>query len=439
MDLRETYTSLGLAIGVGLLIGLQREQSAANDQQAGPASPQNAPRTIGGIRTYPLAGLAGAVCALCSRAFGVWFVGAGLVAILIPLALAYWDDLRRDRDRGITSDLAFLLTYLLGALAVSGGIVEPTASRWLLVASLGVAVTALLSLKRPLHEFVARLSPDDIYATVKFCVVAVIVLPLLPNRTYGPLDVLNPFHIGLMVVLIAGISFVGYVAIRALGPGRGLGLTGVVGGLVSSTAVTLALSGRAKSEPAVAGPCAMGVVLASTIMAIRVVMEVAVVNRDLLPVVALPMGALWAGGVLAATLLWLGSRREVVRAEAVRITNPFEVGSAVKFGLLFAVVLLVAKAAPRYFGDRGTYVAGALAGLSDVDAITLSMARLAKEGLSQQVAATTILIACGANTLVKAFLALSLGGWAFGRRVLLAFFLMLASGAAGALALWSRA
>jgi uncharacterized membrane protein (DUF4010 family) len=267
---------------------------------------------------------------------------------------------------------------------------------------------------------------------VKFAMLAVIVLPLLPDKGYGPYGgVVNPFHVGLMVVLIAGVSFIGYVAVRALGPGRGMGITGLLGGLASSTAVTLSLSGRAKQDPGAAGPYALGIVLASAVMAARVIGEVAVVNPALMPAVAAPVGAMAVAGTLAALLLRGRSSAPAPGSETPKFSNPFELSSALKLGAVFVGVLVLSKAAQTHFGSSGTYLAALLAGLTDVDAVTLSMARMEREGLPRAEAVTAILLAVGANTLVKAGMTVALGGWALGRRALPAFLAMLVAGGAG--------
>ncbi|HEX7898098.1 MAG TPA: DUF4010 domain-containing protein [Planctomycetota bacterium] len=429
MGLQEAFGGLGVALGIGFLIGLQREQQQRLQE---PAAPK-----FGGVRTYSLAALLGGVCALLARPFGAWTIGAGLLALLAPLLISFADDIRRDRDRGITSEVAFLLTYLLGALALSPDLLPSPKERYLLAAAVGVAAGALLSFKKPLHSWVSKLSDEDIFATVKFAVLAVIILPLLPNKAYGRFT-LNPSNIGLMVTLIAGISFAGYVAIRALGPGRGLGVVGLLGGLASSTAVTLSLSGRARREPDVAAPCAMAVVLASAVMAPRVVAEVAVVNPALVPAVAWPMAAMAAAGLVSAFLLARSAKKAAQAGEEVAFHNPFELGSALKLGAVFVVVLIVSKFAQQTLGTAGIYAAGALAGLTDVDAVTLSMANLAKQGLDPRHAAVTILIAVASNTLVKAGMTVALGGWALGRRTLPAFLAMTLAGAGGVAVLWLR-
>ena len=424
MDSQGVLISLGTALGIGFLIGLQREQ-AVHQEPGGPAP-------LGGVRTYPLVALLGALAALLAKPYGAWILGAALLTLLVPLGLAYADDLRRGRDRGLTSEVAFILTLFLGALCTTPGILPGTKDRLLVAAAAGVAALALLSGKRPLHHWARRMSTEDTHATVKFAVLAVVVLPLLPNRTYGPYDVLNPFTIGLMIVLVAGVSFVGYVAIRLLGTGRGLGLTGLFGGMVSSTATTLSLSHRAKEEKSLAGLCAFGIILASAIMPARVLLEVFAVNRGLLPAVAWPVGAMLAGGLaMGATYYLLSRRQKDGKGDGVKLENPFELSSALKIGGLFALILFLSKVAQVHLGAAGIYVTGVLAGLTDVDAITLSMAELAPEGTSYRDAAITIYLACASNSLVKAGLAAAIGGWALGRRVSLGFLVMILAGAAG--------
>lgn len=421
----ERFAALAVALGIGFLIGLQREQSASREGTTAHLS-------LGGVRTYPLVALTGALSVLLAPFLGAWIAGAAFLPLLLLMGLAYADDLRQKRDRGITSEVALLLTFLLGCLSTADGLAGPLKERLLLCAALAVAVTALLSYKDPLHALVSRISRDDLYATVKFGILALVVLPLLPNGDYGPFRALNPARIGLFVVLIAATSFCGYVAVRILGPGRGLGITGLIGGFVSSTAIAVSFSQRAGRQPAAARACAMGIILASTIMGLRVVGLVAITNPSLVRLTAVPLGALSLAGAGAGMLLYLRSRRESVGADTVQFSNPFELGSALKFGVLLTFVLVAVKAAIRFWGERGSYVAALLAGTVDVDAITLSFARMAPAELTRREAAVGIFLACVSNTVVKAAIAVILGGWKFGWRVVLAMTAMTVAGASGA-------
>jgi len=425
----EPFLGLCITLAAGLLIGMQREQAAL-------AEGRNEDRVFaGGIRTYPLYALAGALATLLAREVGQWFIGVVFAALVVPLALAYYDDVKRERSRSMTSEVAFMITYLLGVLALSDSIIPQAGQKYLVVAGSAVAMTGLLSLKQPLHSFAAKISAEDIYATLKFLILAVIVLPLLPNEKMGPLQALNPFQIGLMIVLMAGLGFVGYLAIRILGAGRGLALTGFVGGFVSSTVVTLSMAGRARREPAVSNACALAVVLASTIMLLRVVVLAAIVYAPLVRVLALPIATMGAAGLICAIFLYRHGERASADSD-VKFQNPFELGLALKFGLLFAAIMLASKAAQAYAGQGGVYATSVLAGTTDVDAITISMSDLAKSGTEMRVAAIAILLAAATNTVVKGVMAVSMGGWLFGRKVVLVFVLMMLAGAIGAATLF---
>ncbi len=416
----EPYPSLALALLTGLLIGLEREQSrpTADEKRHFP----------GGIRTYPIFALLGAVGMMLSRTLGPWpLVVAGL-ALGAMLTMTHWRDASAGHT-GLTSEASAFLTFLLGALALGSGVLEPLTRRVFVVASIAVATTVLLSQKTQLREFTTRVSKDDIIATLKFLIVSVVVLPLLPDAPYGPYGALNPYRTGMFVLLIASIGFVGYVAIRLLGSGRGLLLTGAVGGLVSSTAVTLASAARAKATPALAGVSALATVVASTIMAPRVLAIVFLAERSLVAPLLLPLGAMALVGLGFCLAFYLRDRSRGTEHGETKLTNPFELRSALQFGAFFVVITIVAKWANATFGASGTYVAGVLAGLTDVDVITLSMINLVKEQqIETAVAARTIVLAAAANTVTKGAMAVTLGGGLFGRRVALVFGAMLVAG-----------
>jgi uncharacterized membrane protein (DUF4010 family) len=418
----EPFLSLGLATSAGLLIGLERERSAPADLKE--------ESFLGGARTHPLFALVGGVSMLAARQVGAWALVLPLLGLIALLVANYWGDVIGDRSRGITSEAAFLLSFMLGALSLTEGVIEPISRKVFVVSAVAVVATALLSSKPTIHPLVRRISSTDLAGTLKFLVVAVIVVPLLPDEPFGPLEALNPQQIGLFMVLISSISFIGYAGIRFLGPERGLGLTGLVGGLVSSTAVTLSLAARVKDRDDLGESASLAVILASTIMFLRVLVIVALVNPSLIRMLALPMLASTLAGLGASLYLWLRSRRVHRAAGAIAVTNPFELGRALGFALVFGIVLVGSKAAAIYLGEGGTYAAGLVAGSTDVDAITLSMAGLAGRTVDASVAATTIFLGAGANTLVKGVLAAALGGWRFGRYVLSGQLLMLAAGVA---------
>jgi uncharacterized membrane protein (DUF4010 family) len=405
----EPYPSLALALLVGLLIGLEREHSKkpATDERRG---------FTGGVRTYPIFALLGATTALMFDKVGPLPLFGAALGLIVFLAIGYWRDAEAGH-LGLTSEGSALLTFFLGALSTSH-VIEVLNQRIFVVGAIAVAATFLLSAKAELRQFSARLSRDDVIATVKFLIIAVVMLPVLPNQPYGPYGALNPYRIGFMVLLIAGIGFVGYVAMRLFGHGKGLLITGAIGGLASSTAVTLASAARAKQTPALAPVSALAVLIASTIMFVRVIITVAAVEASLVPKLVAPLGAMAAVSLVAVAVMALKDRGHRSQTGEVALTNPFELGKAFQFGAFFVFILVASRWATETFGTAGTYLTGLLAGLTDVDAITLSMSNLVKnEGIGADVATRTIVIAVASNTAVKAGMSVALGGWAFGRRI----------------------
>jgi uncharacterized membrane protein (DUF4010 family) len=409
----ETHIALATALAVGLLVGLEREQS----------KPERPGSALGGIRTYPIIALIGALATLLGPT-SMWLPLIALGGVFALVAISYAVDVRRDRDHGATTEVSVIATYLLGALAASRGVIEPMSERLVLVAGLGVALTFLLSSKPWFHRFAARVSREDLFATVKFLIVAVIVLPLLPDRAIGPFGGINPRHLGILVVTISGLSFAGYIGMRLLGARLG----GALGGLVSSTAATLSFATRTRQEPKLAPVAAGGIAVAWTIMLGRVGVLVAIVHPPLVRALALPLGAMVVAALVGLALTF---RRAEVTPGELELENPFELGRAIKVTLAFGVVLFASKAATAYLGDRALYLAAAIAGITDVDAITVSSAQLAGGGLDPVTAVVGIAIAIAVNPVVKAGLAMTVGGAALGRRTAVVGALIIAGGAAG--------
>ncbi|MCA9928793.1 MAG: DUF4010 domain-containing protein, partial [Anaerolineales bacterium] len=300
----------------------------------------------------------------------------------------------------------------------------------------GVITTALLSFKGELHRFVERINREDVLATLKFAIITAIVLPVLPNQSFwpAPFDVLNPYKIWLMVVLISGISFLGYVLVKVVGSNRGVGLTGLLGGLVSSTAVTLSFSQRSQKDAQLAKPFALAITIAWTVMFIRVLIVVGALNIPLLGVAWLPITAAGVAGLAYGIYLYFSPR--LGDSEGVAVSNPFELGPAITFGLLYGVILLVSRAAQMYFGSTGIYLSSIVSGVADVDAITLSMSELSSSGaLDLTTAARAITFATMSNTVVKGGIVLSSGSAALRRTFLPGFLLILVTGVVMALLL----
>lgn len=412
MEHTELFYRFGVAAAIGFLVGLQREYA-----HGGPGR-----EIFAGERTLALMGLLGCAAALLTDRLASPWVFVGIVLSIGALVtVAYFVSAWRGRV-GLTSEIAALVTVVAGALCYWDYLA--------LAVALAVVTTVLLSLKLEMDIFVRRITREDVYATLKFAVITAIVLPVLPDRSFGPppLDVLNPYKIWLMVVFISGISFLGYLLIKVVGTRQGIGLTGVLGGLASSTAVTLSFSERSQREAGLTKPLALGITVAWTTMFLRVVVEVAALNPALLRLLWRPMAASAAAGLAYCAYLWLAQRTD--EEGGVAFSNPFELGPALKFGLIYAVILLGSRAAQMYLGAAGVYLSSVVAGLADVDAITLSMAELsqASGAVDLVTAERAIVVAAMSNTAVKGFIVLT-GGSAGLRRVLLpGFLLMLAAG-----------
>lgn len=417
MEPYEPQLSLLTALAVGLLVGLEREQVR---QEAG------VQHTLGGIRTYPIFALLGALSTMLEGALP-WLPVVTFLGLISLLSIAYAGDIRKGADLGLTTEVAALLTFLLGALATSSGAVEPMSERLLLVAGLGVILTLLLSVRQRLHGLVQKISRDDLFSTLKFLILAAIVLPMLPNEDMGPFDALNPFSVGLMVVLISGLSFLGFVAMKLFGERRGVLLSAAVGGLASSTAVTIAFSNRTKENPELAPVAAAAIAIASVIMIARVGVLVSIINPGLLRLMMWPLVGAGVGALLGGLVGYHGQKD--LDGDSIKIKNPFELGNAVKFGIAYAAVSVATKAARQYVGAQGLFLVAAVAGLTDVDAVTLSTARQAET--ADVAAVVAILIAVVANTIVKSSIALWIGGRRLGKRAFLVGALIVVGGAIG--------
>ncbi len=406
----ELATSFGTALGLGLLLGFERQRAQA------------AGEGFAGARTLALISLLGAVSTHLQIHLQMsWIVPVAFMGVTSIALASYWFTARQG-DLGATTEVSALLTFFIGALCVAGESALATA--------IAVCALLLLSIKSWSQETAKHIEAADVEAILKFLIITVIILPLLPDHAYGPppMNVLNPYKIWLMVVLISGLNFASYVLVKVLGQEHGVPVTGILGGLVSSTAVTLGFSQRSRHEPEQSSSFALGILVAWTIMFFRVLIAVAVINPDLAQRLGLGIGIMGFVSLLACAFLYT-RRAEGEKGQVKSGSNPFELSEAVKFGLLFGLVTVVAKAAQVYLGSAGLYIAGAVAGLTDVDAIALSMANLAAQPDMLGVAARTILIAILANTVTKTGMAASVGSPELRNRILPLATLLLLAGA----------
>ena len=416
------WLELALALAIGALVGIEREQRKRSGQRGS------------GLRTFVLVSEAGAIAAWLSGSSATpWiFLGTGALVTAIVVT-GYWLDARRDPDEiGKTTEIGVLVVFLLGGAVVLG--------KKEIAVALAIATAAILAFKEPLHGFVDKIGREELKAAIKLLIATFIVLPVLPNRTIDPFGAINPHSLWWLVILISGLSFAGYLVTKWIGSKRGLLVTGLAGGMVSSTATTVSLArksgDRADTKQADAGAkeaeaVAAAILAAWTIMPIRIAVVLGIVALPLVARLALPLGILAAVSAGFALFHLLRSPKSSTVGADLQLQNPFRLTSSIQFALLFAVVLVIVAVVRQHFPGIGVRAVSALAGLVDVDAITLSLARGGgEEDAGGGGVEAAILIAALANTLTKGIFASVVGSPALRRRVAIATAAILASGGA---------
>jgi uncharacterized membrane protein (DUF4010 family) len=349
------FEPLGLAVLLGLLVGLQREWSSSR---------------IAGIRTFPLITLLGALAGILAGHYTGWVVAAGWLALVIILLVGNLAELKSEKIApGMTTEIAALVMYGVGAMLAAGHTAPAIV--------VGGIVAVLLYAKDPLHDFARKIGENDVKGIIQLALIGLVILPGLPDQTYGPYQVLNPYKTWLMVVLIAAISLCGYVIYRILGARGGAIVGGLIGGLISSTATTVSFTRQTRQQP-IPSLALMAILMATIMMNIRVLTEIGVVAPGFLPTAGPPLGAVM--GLMIILSVGLMLKAEPAPVELPTHENPTQLKTAVFFGLLYSAILLAVAAAKEHFGDRGLYMVAVLSGLTDMDAITLSTSELVKIG-----------------------------------------------------------
>ncbi len=380
-----------VAVSLGFFIGLERERKRVADNSI-----------FAGVRTFPLIALFGAIVGALAQLSSPWVLIGSFVPVGMLVGLAYWRESKSGRLGG-TTEFAVLVAFGLGALAGYG--------LWVAALAGAVLTTGVLSLRDELRSFAGAVSRADLFAVVQFAVVSAVILPLVPDQQFGPWGVWNPRSIWLLVVLISGLSFTGYIAAKLVGAGRGILLSGLLGGVASSTAVMLSFGERSKREPAAARIFAGGALAASAVTPPRLLILLLVLQPALLLPALLPLGAAFLVTALGTVVIFARNRRR--DQAAVTVSNPFELRVALQFAVLFALVLLLVRASQEYLGAGGFYLVNFLAGITQLDAITLTLVGEVGDGLSPITAARGLSLALAANNLFKTVLALTIGGRGF--------------------------
>ncbi|ELE7132882.1 MgtC/SapB family protein [Vibrio harveyi] len=391
--------NLFVALLLGAIVGTQRGWVMRNSVEGS---------RVAGIRTFSLVGLLGGLVGILANLYTPLLLGFALIALVILACIAFVIQQRKSEDISITGVVSLVITFVLGSLAVSG---EPV-----LAAAAAVITAVVLDNKRELHQALQRLQEYELDAALRLLLISIVLLPLLPNQAYGPWNALNPYEIWWMVVLIASISFVGYFAIKIGGAKRGILFTSVFAGLSSSTALTLQFSHLSREQSSISPLLASGILLSCGTMFPRLLIVLSVINPQLVtllwPIVMIMMIALYFPA------WWIWRRSEVGKVEqSNKQTNPLALQSALFFGVVLAVIMLLSHALSDLFGNAGVLILSALSGITDVDAISLALGRQSTQILSVETAALGILIAASVNTVVKMGMVVAIGDKALWRRV----------------------
>jgi uncharacterized membrane protein (DUF4010 family) len=407
---------LAVALGIGLIVGLERGWKTRG---------QHGGQRQAGVRTFAVAGLFGGVLAALSLPDRFIVLAAGTLVVGALVVGGYLIGVREQKDYGMTTELAMLATFGLGAVAVLGAPFEAAAA--------GIVMTLLLGFKAEFHKAIEGLDRHELLATLQLIAIAAVLVPLLPDRQMGPWQSVNPHVIGKFVSLIVGLSYLGYFSVRTLGARLGLILTALLGGLSSSTGVAVAYARRAKAAAAPHALLGAGIALAAATMLPRLVVVIGAVHRPLLAMLW-PTFAVLTAVPLVAVVATIVRSRNATPGE-VKLTNPLQLSAALTFGVFLTVLFIVAAGLRAWLGDVGAYAVAAIAGLADVDAITIAMSQQAATGdLDPLIAARAITIATLVNTAVKAGLAAALGGRAMLRSATLVLLAALAAGTITAVA-----
>jgi len=405
-----------VTVGVGFVLGLEREFSQSSEKV----------EVFAGVRTFTLVALLGFLAAFLGIIFSYWIFIAGFLSVVSIVAISYWVS-SNEGNIGGTTEFATIFTFLLGGLIFVGNINASLA--------LTVVTVVLLSLKVKLRTIIGQLTQKELYAFVRFVVIALLMLPFLPNIYLGPFNVINPKEIGWVIVLTSGIGFVGYILMKFLGTNRGILLTSILGGLVSSTIVTFTFSKKSKETPELSQNYAVGIFAAATIMVIRMFLWVYIFNVKMLDGLLLPLLIVFFTA-LGITLFFYKkqSTKPHFKGEML-LGDPLNIKNSLFFGVFYTGILLLVSYASNVYGAKGIYISSAISALTDIDAIAISVSKLGGTSINFLTAQNAILLATLANTVVKIGIAIWIGSKDLKKYVLIGYGFVFIAGIIGFLIL----
>jgi len=398
----EFFIRLLVASGIGLVIGLEREHASLTEEG----------ENFAGLRTFVFVVILGFMATFVGVISTQWILVGGLLATMSIVAVAYWVSASRGEIGG-TTEFTTLLAFLLGSTTFMGFVQESLAVM--------VIVVVLLSLKVKLKHIIGQITNEELFAFIKFVVLTLLIFPFLPNQTLGPYEIFNPRELGWIIVLTSGLGFTGYLLMKFLGSDRGILLTGILGGLVSSTVVTWVFAKKSREAPALSRNCAVAILAASTMMVIRVLVWVIIFNQALLPGLMVPMILVFSVGVGTSIFFYRNQKSDSKDRTDFPLGEALNLREAVFFGLLYTGILFLVSYANQLYGAKGIFLSSAIAGLTDIDAITISVSKLAVDAVSLLTAQNAILLATMCNTIVKMGIALWAGSRDLRKYVLIGY------------------
>jgi uncharacterized membrane protein (DUF4010 family) len=389
LAINEFLIRLLVALGIGTIIGMQREHAAIHE---------NSPN-FAGIRTFILVVLLGFIAGLTFYILSPLVYFGILLATAIVTGISYWTTASKG-DIGATTEFTALIGFVLGTVAFLG-FIEIS----LMITTL---VVVILSTKIKLHDIVGKITQEELYDFIRFVVLALLIFPFLPDETFGPYQILNPREIGWVVLLTSGLGLIGYVLMKFFGSKKGILLSGIIGGLVSSTAVTWVFAKKSKQNPALSHSCATAILAASSIMIVRVLIWTFIFNKSLFNELFIGISLIFLAAAGSTLLIFFTSGNKEITSSEIPKGKPLDLVGAFVFGLIYTTILLIVSYADENLGDSGILISSAIAGLSDIDAITISVSKLAEIRLDLATASSAILIGTISNTLLK----MGIGVWA---------------------------
>lgn len=402
--------------GIGFVLGLEREYSQYSEKV----------EIFAGLRTFTLVALLGFLTAYLGITFTYWIFISGFLGVVTIVAISYWVT-SNEGNIGSTTEFAIIFTFLLGGLVLVGSIN--------LSLALTVITLVLLSLKLRLKSMIGQLTQKELFAFVRFVVIALLILPFLPNEFYGPYEVINPREVGWIIVLTSGIGFVGYILMKFLGTDRGILLTSILGGLVSSTLVTFTFSKKSKETPELSQNYAVGIFAAATMMVLRIFLLVFIFNKTMLIQLTIPLLIILLTTFGIALYFYNKQFEKQHAIDKIVLGDPLNIKNAVFFGVFYMGILLLVSYANHAYGTKGIYLSSAISALTDIDAIAISVSKLGGTTMNLLIAQNAILLATLSNTVVKIGIAVFTGSRQLKKYVLFGYGLIFIAGILGFLVL----